>query len=467
MQGVLHLPNVLLAKLPWKKVLGAAAAAAVATGGIGYGVSKTDGLGGGGGGSGTANIWVDSDGGTCVDNASLVSYDTATACGSLQAANATCDNGDVVLIKVGTNYPGESITGTGNGRTSMCTISAESGKAIFTSDVLIGSQPINGVPQNGPDWLTINNIQCGTSTTSATNEAELYIYDNSNNIVIDGWDCASFDLFHALNVTIKNGDWGPCGSSSSRKCLTRFAVNGAPANLLIENNKIHDIYCGNGSPSACDLYHTDGLAIFGGDGITVRGNKFYRNDVINIRIQECCTNDPIKNLTIENNWFGPTCNGSTSAWTPCTVGTSGQGIDVDSPIDGLKVRFNSFTTGGGIVLRVGTDFGTAASPAEFVGNSLTVGNGCGNFANYRYNASRPFSAFSGQTPCGATDVLVPIATGFGYTTEDVNSIDYHIGSGSALNNIVPTTVTGGCPATDIDGTARPINTNCDAGSDER
>jgi hypothetical protein len=40
-----------------------------------------------GDGGATANIWVDSNGGTCVDNASLTAYVDADACGTLDAAN--------------------------------------------------------------------------------------------------------------------------------------------------------------------------------------------------------------------------------------------------------------------------------------------------------------------------------------------------------------------------------------------
>ena len=51
------------------------------------------------------------------------------------------------------------------------------------------------------------------------------------------------------------------------------------------------------------------MAIFGGRNITIRGTKFYGNMITNIRVQNCCGNTPVGNLTVENNWFGPPLQG--------------------------------------------------------------------------------------------------------------------------------------------------------------
>jgi hypothetical protein len=77
---------------------------------------------------GTANIWVDADGGTCADNASLVAYDTAVACATLDAANDVADNGDIVMVKGGTRAP-ETLSGS-NGRTGLATFTEPAGEDV-------------------------------------------------------------------------------------------------------------------------------------------------------------------------------------------------------------------------------------------------------------------------------------------------------------------------------------------------
>jgi hypothetical protein len=77
-----------------------------------------------GGGGSTANIWVDTSTGdnTCVDDPSLVVYDSTKACSTLDAANDIADNGDIVNVKGG-SYGAQTMTGS-NSRTSLYTVSS-------------------------------------------------------------------------------------------------------------------------------------------------------------------------------------------------------------------------------------------------------------------------------------------------------------------------------------------------------
>jgi len=64
----------------------------------------------------TANLWVDTDGGTCTRNSSPASYNSATACSSIEAALAVAaTSGDVIVAKTGSygdQTPATDKTGT-------------------------------------------------------------------------------------------------------------------------------------------------------------------------------------------------------------------------------------------------------------------------------------------------------------------------------------------------------------------
>jgi len=83
--------------------------------------------------TGSANIWMDTSGGTCTRSNTAVVYNDAAACGSLDAANDICQGGDIVRVKAGT-YAQQDINGSGSGRSSSlrCTITNAAGEtAIF------------------------------------------------------------------------------------------------------------------------------------------------------------------------------------------------------------------------------------------------------------------------------------------------------------------------------------------------
>jgi hypothetical protein len=244
-----------------------------------------------------------------------------------------------------------------------------------------------------------------------------------------------FDMFGVTNVRVLGGDFGPCQAPrDDDACVPRIAGS---ANILLDGVTIHDM-------TSTDLvnHHVDGLFIRGATNVVIRDSKFRGNMITNIRIQpqDCCAN---ASITLENNWFAPALQGEGSA-------TRADGVDVDQPFPGLLFRNNSFATGTGPQL-LGT-----YSDARLVGN-LMMNAQCAPGVTYAYNVVIPFSAYSGQTPCGRSDKVV---ASFGYLNE--GGFDYHIGPSSpAIGSGDPSN----CPGTDIDRQAR--TGACDAGADQR
>ena len=77
--------------------------------------------------SGPANLWVDTNGGTCARVATPGAYVDASACSSMQAAVAASSNGDTIRVQAG-SYGAQTIT---TSKTSAgVTIIAENGTTI-------------------------------------------------------------------------------------------------------------------------------------------------------------------------------------------------------------------------------------------------------------------------------------------------------------------------------------------------
>jgi hypothetical protein len=154
--------------------------------------------------------------------------------------------------------------------------------------------------------------------------------------------------------------------------------------VLVEDASFHNV-------TSTDLanYHVDGFAVFGGENVTLRSNKFYGNMITNIRVQNCCGNTPIRNLVIENNWFAASLQGD-------GVSTNANGLDIDSSIPGLQIRFNSFAEGGYPQIT------GAQSDARLTGKLLTQVS-CLSGVTYAYNVFKPWSDVQGQNACSSTD----------------------------------------------------------------
>jgi hypothetical protein len=398
---------------------------------------------GGGGGGDEANIWVDTNGGTCTDGA-LRAYVDAEACSTLDAANDTCDNGDAVLIKAG-SYGAQTMTGS-NGRSSICAVDETTGESVsFTGVVQFGT---NG-GGNTTDHLSLSNMTVGN---------EVQVWQSGNNI--DFLEMSMEGLYignGADDVRWVGGENPGCNMSvDAQNCEVTMQ---GPTNVLIE-----DVYIHNVNSSDYGASHPDGMHIMGGSAITIRNSKFKDNGVTNIRIQECCGLPAISNVTIENNWFGQSC-----VALDC-VSRNQNAIDLDSCVS-VKVRYNSFSdelaTGGiqrsGVLFNAGVC--TFPAGAEMIGNiTMFSGGSCPSWSgSWGYNVWRNQDGFNFSS-CQGTDTKVTTDGGYGYV--DSANFDFHLSNGSIAEAFGKPT---DCETDDIDGEARPQPgaTVCDSGSDER
>ena len=285
--------------------------------------------------------------------------------------------------------------------------------------------------RRGPKGVTIRNM----------NVTYLRSWFASSGLLWENIVGKHFDIFDSTNVTVRGGNYGPCQAPrDDASCVSRIDGD----NILVENTVIREV-------TSTDLvnYHVDGMFVRDGTGIIIRNTKFYGNMITNIRIQNCC-GGTIRNLVLENNGFGAPLDGD-------GVSIRGDGIDVDSPIPGLIVRFNSFAE------KTGIQSTATQTDAKFTGN-LYMNQQCGVGITYSYNVFIPFSPYTGQSPCGSTDKKV---TSLGYASNTAGAgFDYRISLATAEGvDYIPTSF--GCPGWDFEGTSRPQGGACDAGADER
>ena len=150
----------------------------------------------------TANLFVDTNGGSCTRSPSRVGYSDAAACGSIDAANDKCLNGDQALIRGG-NYTGggQSVSGSG-GRTAMCRIDVVTGERAMMKGLSIG----------GVRWLTLRGVEslemdcsnggisCSDNSFVPDNKRALYV-SASEDVVIENVKYGGFGIGDSRRVT--------------------------------------------------------------------------------------------------------------------------------------------------------------------------------------------------------------------------------------------------------------------------
>jgi hypothetical protein len=390
----------------------------------------------------TANVWIDTNGGTCARSATPAAYNSISACASMQAAQDVAQGGDTVIMKNGT-YPSQTLNSAQ--KTSAVSYVAETdGQAMVAGlEVDIDHVHTLGIIASGTGEGR-GSLQVCSSASSGNCGAGNGAGSSFTDIVFDGFQAKSAFL-RGSGITFQNGEVG--GASACNNISTEDAfrfwggMNVTPANDRLLNSKIHswvappDGACGQG-------VHADCFQAQGGNNITVSGNTFWNCPSSNMQAA------PFAGATmgtwlIENNYFGRTecCNSLSVGCPGCSAG-------------GVKIRYNTLykiTTGS-----------TETVPVTQDSNIYPDGtNSCGVIA---FTGSHNVFGTAGGTTCGSSAkkcdvswVTPPPAWGGAEPLPDLKSSDTCAkGAGNSSSY----------PATDIHGTARPQANSFDSGAFE-
>lgn len=406
---------------------------------------------------GTANLWVDTDGGTCTDNADPAEYSSAAACSSLDAANDTCENGDTVRVKAG-SYGSQNVTGW-NSRTlgaGDCTISEASGETVVLQELKTGTAS----GSDGPRALTYEGFRV---VAASGQEDSVQVWGQADGITLRDIDAGNWYIETARNVLVDGGDWGPCnvphagGGAPGGDCLNnKIAGQTFTDNITIQDGLYHDTRCDkSGGNWDC---HLECIKHDGGTDVVIKRNTFRDCAFYNIFVANE-TGKSFAGLIIENNQFDATWNEA----YPTPAQTRATGVEFapkSGTLSDMLVRFNSFESGTGISLdQTGTYTNTRVT-----GNLIGVVPADCTISGVTFLEN----VYDGSATCSGTGETA-LSNTFPYVNTGKGSAgDYRLtGATTGIDNSIATNVTDGCPSTDIDGDTRPAGTDCDAGMDER
>lgn len=443
------------------------------------------------GGTGVSNLWIAPTAGASPQRCSpQCQFDATKAYGSMVAACAAAQSGDLVTFRGGEIYStGETLTSANCDKSagSVVTFHAESG-AEFRNTWRLGDKPNT---LSGPKNIRLTNWSFRRNVSAAD---DLFIYEVNDvqitGLVIQGWEVEGDDTESDppdSDLIIDFGDFGNCDGDGSKglysgECITRVGHVGGVD--LIGNN-----WWGYGGGSNCVPGGTPGCArgvalFFPVSGfsnaktqdIRIERNKWWGSAVTDIRFQARDTGT-MRRFTIINNMF------LSSAVSEASIS-----MDTPTAMSQFTVVGNTFahTIGTG-----GTEF---SSPQTWPDNSVSAGNifrgggpgssVCDNtLMTYRYNLRYRSSETSGAFVCDATEILAPW-TGSVSVGQFIVSASECNGSSCAAANGLPepdgtllasTLANNAWPAADCTsritgdffGATRPIDSNCDIGGDER
>jgi chitodextrinase len=431
---------------------------------------------------GTAHLWMDPDGGSCSRSEIPARYADEAACASIDEAYDASACGDTVYLKPGAYREGSPyVTGDRDCANGLQTVFESEPDGPRAELPFVATPPNEG--SQGPDWIILRNLDFLPISPDGhfyTNSQQgVGFFEGTTRVTVEDVDMGSFFIIGASDITIRGSDIGPCEAVASPQIQcsnNKIAYSDDPDHrterIVIENNLIHDFRYG---PSCWDEgadCHWESVFINSAKDYTLRRNKF----------SECSNSGCVyvtlfdgpdfgnDGLLIENNWFEMSHREdsfrSMSDRKPVAVSLGHcEGFEGDDYND-VFVRFNSFSTGAQIN-HAGNEENCQIGPAGYhvVGNVMAGGpDNCPDYVDFRYNVV----AGGG---CGSTFRDVGESLDKLYVSDSNDSSkDHHLtgapGS-SAADDYVPTTVPGGCPSSDHEGTARATSGRCDAGAHER
>lgn len=400
---------------------------------------------------GNANLWVDTNGGTCSRQSTPGAYVNAAACANLNAAWQAASNGDSILIKAGT-YP------------TQATIAARSGQgspAVIIDEAPGESVTVQEMDLNGADWLTLKGITVVPASSSGNPNEELFGMKHVANITIDGITvdgrfggvAQSRDLFDingdTQDVTVKNSDIGYNVDAKAFKVQTACspACPIQNTNTVLDHNEFHD--------NVQVVAHLECIWAEAASQFTLSRNHFY-DCSLNIEAAQDAETGSYDDWLFSENIF-----------EAADAGTGGAGLDFDGScaqmlgqgMSNWRIEYNRFYNSSFLT---GCN-STIGAQVTYRGNIGGTGDfTCLSGATYLYNVWQ-------AKDCSASDIQdSTINDDAQFVSPLANNVfgrgDYH--AASCSSGMIGKGDPSSYPSTDADGNARPVGT-VDAGPYEK
>jgi hypothetical protein len=217
-----------------------------------------------------ANLWIDTDGGSCARSAAAAPFDDAEACDGLAAAYAAARSGDEIRVRRGV-YGVQAVERDNGQLTSPVVVRPAEGETVT-----FASLTTNG------DHLTIRDIEIPVGTA-----ARRGWFSTGSDILLQNVDISGPEASILINggsrVTYRDSDFGTPGNTVNRECASG---NSQPVDIsqardvLVENVTFHPFIADTGPDCGPDnLLHLETVRI--GDDLhdfTISRSRFLRGD---------------------------------------------------------------------------------------------------------------------------------------------------------------------------------------------
>lgn len=385
----------------------------------------------------TANLWIDTNGGTCTRQGTPASYSDAAACASIQAALAACTAGDTIRMKTGT-YGDQTITAT---KTAPgCTVIAESATTVgnlLTGGAWYEIQNINGA--TGISWeqtAGANNITCRNCNFTGSHAYE--------------WGQGPAVFLGESGTSNISWIGGSLRDFSCTNCNSGLFIRGPnSSNLLVEGVTFDNVRNAGGNVNHFEVIRIDGSI----NGFSLKRSTFTNNYASSSTIfMSNFEGAKPDNLLFENNFFGENGNGYPDASFHFNAN-----FQNSSTCSNWTFRYNTFKAPIEMdPLSNPTDMscqGGTFSNVVWVGNLFPRGASCrGNTFRYNVGYGSAGSACSGTGNSVTTTAAVALGGAGGFYLQSGSSA---IGAGGSGAD---------CIAVDHDNNTR--SSPCDAGAHE-
>ena len=401
---------------------------------------------------GSAQVWLDTNGGSCTRSAVPGGYVDGQACGSMQAAVNAALSGDTINIVDGV-YGGQSFSGSkslsfraaGPGRPSFGQIISAAAN-VTVRGILIENRNAQPIPYCNSWILDYTLFVCAPNQT----------YDD---VIVDGKRHPSPDPERRGGINLSGNSTGfTFKNGEIRGVWDSKGFQGGADNMVLENNLWQDIRITDAGGAAG--VHNECAYIAAGDNQVWRGNRFINCPIMAMFFANYSGGPPFSGVLIENNLFTHATNDENGNWHDGSSFVIPNGTSGQNQVNNWVIRFNTFEVAPLISRTPGT--GDDNGSALFYGN-LGAAGGCGN-PEWRYS-------YNVGSVCGGTgDVSVPNATNSRnapnqapfYVNAPAGDFRLRSGANPALNIGAPT-----YPGRDLDNNPRPYGPAPDAGAYER
>jgi len=373
-----------------------------------------------------ANLFVDSNGGTCARAATPSTYVDANACGSFNAAYQAARPGDVVKVQSGSYGSITIAQKAGSAAPNVVFQPAQGASVSFNT---IGTGDVNNNTPGGNYWTIQGPMTGHGADITLANHVTL------DGLTLDGGYASNDVMYISAADSVTLSHMNIC-CSTDQKLIMTDAYRGPTTNLTITDSVLHD------QRQTVNTVHMECFFANGIQGLTIRRTVFRGcKSTGDMLITQSGTAPQPSNTLIENSIF-ETATDANGATVPYTIQT--QTPNVLMPFNNFRFLYNLFQ-----------------SPPDLQGgtgnpNAILTGN-IGAFT------SCPASTYSHNiwtaVKCGTTDIAGSgILNGANFV--NVGAHDWHYTSSNpAINDGDPASY----PATDLDNHGRYVGTAPDVG----